>query len=146
MRSGMQQSPGTCRYSDFLVASCWPVVSQTRKHQHFCVCLPDENECSNPHMCGSASCYNTLGSYRCVCPSGFSYDQFSHACHDVNECSSAKNPCNYGCSNTEGGYLCGCPPGYYRVGQGWVSPRSFSPKTHSEGAEVQMKDKLLSPF
>ncbi|KAF2981348.1 hypothetical protein EK904_013603 [Melospiza melodia maxima] len=90
----------------------------TRKHQHFCVCLPDENECSNPHMCGSASCYNTLGSYRCVCPSGFSYDQFSHACHDVNECSSAKNPCNYGCSNTEGGYLCGCPPGYYRVGQG----------------------------
>ncbi|NWY43288.1 FBN2 protein, partial [Sylvia atricapilla] len=67
---------------------------------------------------GSASCYNTLGSCRCVCPSGFSYDQFSHACHDVNECSSAKNPCNYGCSNTEGGYHCGCPPGYYRVGQG----------------------------
>ncbi|NXT18016.1 FBN2 protein, partial [Syrrhaptes paradoxus] len=67
---------------------------------------------------GSASCYNTLGSYKCACPSGFSYDQFSSACHDVNECSSAKNPCNYGCSNTEGGYLCGCPPGYYRVGQG----------------------------
>lgn len=78
----------------------------------------DENECSNPGACGSASCYNTLGSYKCACPSGFSFDQFSSACHDVNECSSSKNPCNYGCSNTEGGYLCGCPPGYYRVGQG----------------------------
>ncbi|NXR97330.1 FBN2 protein, partial [Oxylabes madagascariensis] len=95
---------------------------------------------------GSASCYNTLGSYRCVCPSGFSYDQFSHACHDVNECSSAKNPCNYGCSNTEGGYLCGCPPGYYRVGQG----HCFSGMGFNKGQYLPLdgdadKENALSP-
>lgn len=69
-------------------------------------------------MCGSASCYNTLGSFKCVCPSGFDFDQSAGGCQDVNECSAGGNPCVYGCSNTDGGYLCGCPGGFYRAGQG----------------------------
>ena len=77
---------------------------------------PDENECSGNQMCGSASCYNTLGSFKCVCPSGFDFEQGN--CQDVNECSMGSNPCSFGCSNTDGGYQCGCPGGYYRAGQG----------------------------
>uniref|UniRef100_A0A8C9VFY4 Fibrillin 2b n=1 Tax=Scleropages formosus TaxID=113540 RepID=A0A8C9VFY4_SCLFO len=78
----------------------------------------NENECSSPQVCGSASCYNTLGSFKCVCPSGFDYEQSAGGCQDVNECSLGNNPCSFGCSNTDGGYLCGCPGGYYRAGQG----------------------------
>lgn len=79
---------------------------------------PDENECLSAHICGGASCHNTLGSYKCMCPAGFQYEQFSGGCQDINECGSSQAPCSYGCSNTEGGYLCACPPGYFRIGQG----------------------------
>ncbi|XP_013929470.1 PREDICTED: fibrillin-1-like, partial [Thamnophis sirtalis] len=82
------------------------------------LCLPDENECLSSHVCGGASCHNTLGSYKCMCPTGYNFEQFSGQCQDVNECGSSQAPCSYGCSNTEGGYVCGCPPGYFRIGQG----------------------------
>ena len=86
--------------------------------RHLLVFPADENECLSAHICGGASCHNTLGSYKCMCPAGFQYEQFSGGCQDINECGSAQAPCSYGCSNTEGGYLCACPPGYFRIGQG----------------------------
>ncbi len=79
---------------------------------------PDENECAGNQACGSASCYNTLGSYKCMCPSGFDFETSAGGCQDVNECALNNNPCSHGCSNTDGGYLCGCPGGFYRAGQG----------------------------
>ncbi|KAL0149755.1 hypothetical protein M9458_054945, partial [Cirrhinus mrigala] len=35
--------------------------------------------------CGSASCFNTLGSFKCGCPSGFTFDPVSASCEDVDE-------------------------------------------------------------
>ena len=83
-----------------------------------CLSAADENECQGGTVCGSASCYNTLGSFKCVCPSGFDFEQGGSGCQDVNECSTGSNPCVYGCSNTDGGYQCGCPGGFFRAGQG----------------------------
>ena len=79
----------------------------------------DENECVlSPSACGSASCHNTLGGFRCVCPSGFDFDQALGGCQDVDECAARRGPCSYSCANTPGGFLCGCPRGYFRAGQG----------------------------
>lgn len=61
--------------------------------------------------CGSGECYNTEGSYSCVCHVGFQFD--NQTCQDVNECSDG-NPCFDGlCENTVGSFTCSCQPGYY---------------------------------
>lgn len=116
-------SVSICGGSTFSQRS-WPVqgegwaVPEGKVNVVYSASFPDENECLSAHICGGASCHNTLGSYKCMCPTGFQYEQFSGGCQDINECSSAQAPCSYGCSNTEGGYVCGCPPGYFRIGQG----------------------------
>ncbi|KAL4837391.1 hypothetical protein H8958_022066 [Nasalis larvatus] len=106
----------------------------------------DENECLSAHICGGASCHNTLGSYKCMCPAGFQYEQFSGGCQDINECGSSQAPCSYGCSNTEGGYLCGCPPGYFRIGQGHcVSGMGMGRGNPEPPVSGEMDDNSLSP-
>uniref|UniRef100_A0ACB8E5R9 Fibrillin-1 n=1 Tax=Sphaerodactylus townsendi TaxID=933632 RepID=A0ACB8E5R9_9SAUR len=109
--------------------------------------LPDENECLSAHICGGASCHNTLGSYKCMCPTGYQFEQFSGGCQDVNECGSSQAPCSYGCSNTEGGYVCGCPPGYFRIGQGHCVAGMGLGRGHSQDLSVsgEVDDNSLSP-
>ncbi|NXC44108.1 FBN1 protein, partial [Penelope pileata] len=95
---------------------------------------------------GSASCYNTLGSFKCVCPSGFDFDQAFGGCQDVDECSTGGSPCSYGCSNTDGGYLCGCPGGYFRAGQGHcISGLGFGKGSYLPAPQEEDEDNLLSP-
>uniref|UniRef100_A0A8D0D984 Fibrillin-1 n=1 Tax=Sander lucioperca TaxID=283035 RepID=A0A8D0D984_SANLU len=101
------------------------------QHYQWNQCV-DENECQAATVCGSASCYNTLGSFKCG----------AGGCQDVNECSTGSNPCIYGCSNTDGGYLCGCPGGFYRAGQGHCMTGSGFPSQFVEGDE---DDDSLSP-
>uniref|UniRef100_K1QGK1 Fibrillin-2 n=1 Tax=Magallana gigas TaxID=29159 RepID=K1QGK1_MAGGI len=82
----------------------------------------DIDECTSGNNCTSpATCSNTVGSYTCVCPNGYTKStQFS--CSDVNECASAAtHGCDkeYGtCSNTPGGYTCSCNKGF--TGTGYV--------------------------
>ncbi|RDD39384.1 Mucin-like protein [Trichoplax sp. H2] len=67
----------------------------------------DINECqvSNGN-CGSI-CVNTIGSYRCTCPSGYYLAMDGRTCQDINECNST-NDCQQICINTMGGYNCSC--------------------------------------
>ncbi|EDV19318.1 uncharacterized protein TRIADDRAFT_33760, partial [Trichoplax adhaerens] len=69
--------------------------------------LVDINECqvSNGN-CGSI-CVNTIGSYRCTCPSGYYLAMDGRTCQDINECNST-NDCQQICINTMGGYNCSC--------------------------------------
>lgn len=70
----------------------------------------DVNECRQ-NMCGQSTCINTLGSYQCTCPTGYTYQ--GGRCQDANAC--ARSPCSFGCLNNRGGFACQCPPGYFPV-------------------------------
>ena len=105
-----------------------------------CVCV-DVNECvQSPGVCSVGECVNTMGSYRCVCPSGYRSNSQQTSCQgdvyflfvclfvclllhtnkrchrcvspsDVDECQ--QNPCSSGrCDNTPGSYRCVCRLGY----------------------------------
>ena len=73
----------------------------------------DENEClGNNYSCPNNSiCVNTVGSYTCLCKSGFT--RSGQQCNDVNECI-GNNTChnNSTCTNELGGYNCSCQDGY----------------------------------
>ncbi|XP_033095614.1 mucin-like protein [Anneissia japonica] len=73
-------------------------------------CLPNnEHNCSN-----NAVCNNTIGSYNCMCKTGYEGDGIT--CRDINECNT--EPCNEKavCENNDGSYMCTCLTGYYNVG------------------------------
>lgn len=102
----------------------------------------DVNECAqSPSVCPVGECVNAVGSYRCVCPSGYRSSNQQTSCQgdasflfvsfasltpvmmsrltasrsvcpsDVDEC--LTNPCGNGrCDNTPGSYRCVCRLGY----------------------------------
>lgn len=62
--------------------------------------------------CGTqARCTNTLGSFTCQCPEGYTGDAYKH-CSDIDECQ-VEGSCGTGaeCINKEGTYSCECPEG-----------------------------------
>ncbi|XP_078424633.1 uncharacterized protein LOC144696780 [Cetorhinus maximus] len=70
------------------------------------------NECqSGSHDChSSASCFNSPGSFQCVCKAGHTGD--GRNCTDVDECLQNNGGCSQRCVNTVGSYQCRCHPGY----------------------------------
>ncbi|CAG6008643.1 unnamed protein product, partial [Menidia menidia] len=89
-----------------------PPQSRTPTHQN----RPDVDECArSPGVCSVGECVNTPGSYRCVCPPGFTSNSQQNGCHDVDECQ--QEPCSDGrCDNTPGSFRCVCRHGYKLVG------------------------------
>lgn len=74
--------------------------------------IQDIDECSyDSEICGSATCINTMGEYRCECESGYIFQ--NGTCTDIDECNlPTKKPCDQICTNTVGAYTCSCYSGY----------------------------------
>ncbi|KAG7224436.1 hypothetical protein INR49_015066 [Caranx melampygus] len=74
------------------------------------------NECvQSPGVCPVGECLNTMGSYRCVCPSGYRGNSQQTGCQDIDECQ--LTPCRNGrCVNMPGSYRCVCHLGYRLTG------------------------------
>ncbi|NXN15977.1 AGRL4 protein, partial [Indicator maculatus] len=85
----------------------------------------DDNECENATQpCGEhANCTNTVGSYYCMCVSGFKSSNGQQTfvpndgtfCVDVDECSNEGTVAcgeHAKCENVDGGFNCSCKEGY----------------------------------
>ncbi|GAA6104086.1 fibrillin-2b [Tachysurus ichikawai] len=75
----------------------------------------DIDECSQiPGICAHGACINQIGSFRCECPMGFSYNNILLVCEDIDECNSGDNLCqrNANCNNIPGSFRCECSPGF----------------------------------
>jgi len=64
-------------------------------------------------------CENTLGSYQCTCPSGFTV-KHKRKCQDIDECQLNIHNCSNEaiCINIPGSFRCQhihCPEGYNRI-------------------------------
>uniref|UniRef100_A0A8C8BLB0 Fibrillin-2 n=1 Tax=Otus sunia TaxID=257818 RepID=A0A8C8BLB0_9STRI len=75
----------------------------------------DIDECKEiPGICSNGVCINQIGSFRCECPTGFSYNDLLLVCEDIDECSNGDNLCqrNADCINSPGSYRCECAAGF----------------------------------
>ncbi|XP_068222052.1 uncharacterized protein [Palaemon carinicauda] len=74
------------------------------------ISLAQKDECLEGGLpCGDiGTCENTLFSFTCSCPSGFTWD--GSECKDVDECAEGKDNCvpNATCKNSIGSYSCSC--------------------------------------
>ncbi|KAK6970572.1 mucin-like protein [Biomphalaria glabrata] len=80
-------------------------------------CEIDVNECDQPDTCPTGYlCENTIGSYKCICPSGYKLE--NGQCKDINECTDVRNitcdPSLEDCVNNIGSYSCQCKSGFAR--------------------------------
>ena len=75
-------------------------------------------------MCRHGKCVNLLGSFKCICDSGYSLQgALEEGCSDDDECALELYHCDpfARCSNTNGSYDCFCQEGFTGVGIAKVS-------------------------
>ncbi|KAN0027763.1 hypothetical protein ACTFIV_009587 [Dictyostelium citrinum] len=83
-------------------------------YTNFPACSTDINEClAGTHQCISpATCSNTVGSYTCNCPTGYTKNSNGYSCTDIDECTTKTSGCEQKCTNTVGSFICSCLSGY----------------------------------
>ena len=103
--------------SNLLTLTLNIIVSIVYNQQSFRrLCFTDIDECASSPCHSNATCFNTAGSFHCVCKTGFTGGGFS--CTDIDECQSSPCDVNARCDNTVGSFTCTCNKGY--TGNGTV--------------------------
>lgn len=75
----------------------------------------DVDECEElGHQC-AFRCHNMAGTFRCICPYGYTLAPNGRHCQDVDECATPANNCRFLCKNLIGTFMCICPDGYQQV-------------------------------
>ncbi|XP_039615423.1 fibrillin-2 isoform X1 [Polypterus senegalus] len=101
--------PGSSEYR----VLCGNVVPGFTFHIHTGKAV-DINECQEiPGICMNGVCINMIASFRCECPTGFSYNDLILGCEDIDECSN-RGICQHhaDCINSPGSYRCECSSGF----------------------------------
>uniref|UniRef100_A0A8C5PID7 Growth arrest specific 6 n=1 Tax=Leptobrachium leishanense TaxID=445787 RepID=A0A8C5PID7_9ANUR len=76
-------------------------------------CNTDKDECLVLNGGCSHYCNNKLGTYHCLCPSGFRLRENNRTCEDINECLETPGICGTAdCRNMPNTYTCFCEDGY----------------------------------
>ncbi|XP_048869640.1 fibulin-1-like isoform X2 [Brienomyrus brachyistius] len=80
----------------------------------------DVDECvGTDGACAGHNCINTVGSFRCQCQAGYTFNSISRACEDINECRHFPGRlCAHKCENVQGSYQCSCTLGFKLASDG----------------------------
>ncbi|XP_068225995.1 uncharacterized protein [Palaemon carinicauda] len=112
------------------------------------ISLAQKDECSEGGLpCGEiGTCKNTLFSFTCSCPSGFTWD--GSECKDVDECAEGKDDCvpNATCKNTNGSYSCSCNKHFEGDGKTSCEFQCRSPAKLIAGLGCVMETTRFSSF
>ena len=99
---------------DFGMAVCNfpPGSSLINSSELYTACAVDNQECFDSAIICQFDCINTVASYFCDCPVGYSLAANNMDCVDTDECSVSNGNCLHSCENTEGSFQCTCMDGY----------------------------------
>ncbi|XP_063160955.1 growth arrest-specific protein 6 [Candoia aspera] len=76
-------------------------------------CDKDINECADHNGGCKQICYNKVGSYRCLCYTGYALLSDNKSCEDIDECAVSTGICGEAhCENLISSYACVCDSGY----------------------------------
>uniref|UniRef100_A0A8C7SR72 Hemicentin-2 n=1 Tax=Oncorhynchus mykiss TaxID=8022 RepID=A0A8C7SR72_ONCMY len=108
----------------------------------------DVDECLLRKPC-QHECRNTIGSFQCLCPTGYQLLPNGRGCKDIDECAVQGIQCGHNqmCFNTRGGHQCldtPCPASYQKGGSPGTCYRPCSWDCASGGSPLLLQYKLLT--